>query len=149
MGLNHDFWLIEKNDFEFKDYREYLQTKPQVQIHDDLMMYMNDTLLWIPCIHISGRKKKHTKGLALYGISLISEEGAGTFAGVMDSWADLFSKAPEKFNLTGVITFKSGDDYNYRSFEVDRDILVPKLRILAEHTQKFTNQDFLILHGGI
>ena len=94
MGLNHDFWLIKTNDFEFKDYREYLRTKPQVQIHDYLMRYMNDTLLWIPCIHISGRKKKHTKGLALYGISLISEEGAGTFASVMDSWADLFSKAP-------------------------------------------------------
>ena len=61
MGLNHDFWLIKKNDFEFKDYREYLRTKPQVKIHDDLMRYMNDTLLWILCIHISGQKKKHTQ----------------------------------------------------------------------------------------
>lgn len=96
-GPNHKFFCLRKGERRYDNFTDFFHAAPDVEIHDDLIRYIDDTLLWVPCTHLCGRKKKMTYGLMLYGNTIIKQEGAEIFGPVIESWANLFSKAPSKF----------------------------------------------------
>ncbi|MEG3974347.1 Coagulation factor 5/8 type-like protein [Microcoleus sp. herbarium8] len=131
----------------------YYEKKFEVSIHDDIMRYMNDTLMWIPCTHLSLPYKNKTKGLALYGTTIIHQEGGEMFYHVISSWYRLFSKAPERFQLYGGIIIEADRTFSsppkVHNIEVERDLLLEKLQILLNYANQVIEGEFFILHLGI
>jgi hypothetical protein len=53
MGIDRTFYCMpEENKYQNK-YLEARNNYPEVSIPDDIIGYINDTLNWITCIHIS------------------------------------------------------------------------------------------------
>lgn len=63
MGLNHNFLLIEKSDLLKNGYRQYFHSNNAVLLHDDLIDYIYDSLLWMPSIDDKGTPLNPQKGL--------------------------------------------------------------------------------------
>src|SRR5262245_36825972 len=108
-GLMHDFHLLERSEFEYWDYREFYNHPDAVQIHDDLLRYIGDSLKWIPCHFPETRGKLlECSGLNLIGFTIIKEEGASLAQRVFGLWAELFKHGPEVLQLTGGWTWIDG-----------------------------------------
>ncbi|MBW4497909.1 MAG: Coagulation factor 5/8 type-like protein [Oscillatoria princeps RMCB-10] len=152
-GPNHKFFCLRKGEKRYEKFTEFYRAAPDVEIHDDLIRYINDTLLWVPCTHLSGLKKKMSYGLMLYGDTIIKQEGAEIFGHVIESWANLFSKAPSKFELTGGVMVQSDrrltDPMEFYKIEIERDVVVENLRTLANYAKQAAAGDYFILHIGI
>ena len=87
MPLLHDFVLLNKNEFSYDDCCELVgKVSYDVSIHDDLIIYFNDFLKWIPTYNPS-LKVRHT-GLNYYGVTVIDGDGAALLH------KDLKCKAP-------------------------------------------------------
>jgi hypothetical protein len=152
MSLLHNFYCItEAGLIKYKNvHKDYVKMKADVTIHDDLIRYMNDTLLWIPTIHLSGNHYKQTHGLFLYGSTVINKEGASMFSHIISSWAQLFSKAPENFELNGGVTINIDRTVGeFRKIKVNRDDLIKKLDVLKNYAEKAIADEHFILHLGI
>jgi hypothetical protein len=157
----HEFFLIkEANDYQQYADPDYLnrhirKQSSVVKIHDDLVLYMWDTLQWIPSLIPAENQTIHTYGLNYYGITIINKEGSGIFYHVMESWANLFSKAPIEFKLTGSWVqdiddqgLESTEGY-YQKIDVPRDTLVNRLKTLVAYATEVSRGDYFILHWGI
>lgn len=48
IGLEHEFYCIPETNKYQRQYWEARKKYPEALIHDDVMRYMNDTLIWIP-----------------------------------------------------------------------------------------------------
>lgn len=150
-GPFHKFFCRKKGNI--RSYRTYYSETPDVKINDDFIRYINDTLLWVPSVYISGSKSQKNYGLMLYGTTVIKKEGAKTFGDIMGSWADLFSKGPANLYLQcGIVIKDDGNLPGSRSFhtiELERDEVVKSLRTLAEYAELVATGDYFILHLGI
>ncbi|WP_373533687.1 hypothetical protein [Microcoleus sp.] len=153
MGLEHRFFCLREGEVSYAKCMNYYEKKFEVSIHDDIMRYMNDTLMWIPCTHLSLPYKNKTKGLALYGTTIIHQEGGEMFYHVISSWYRLFSKAPERFQLYGGIIIEADRTFSsppkVHNIEVERDLLLEKLQILLNYANQVIEGEFFILHLGI
>jgi hypothetical protein len=47
-GLNHSFFLVRTDEFPPTAFGHFVPLHGEVEIHDDLLRYMGDTLAWIP-----------------------------------------------------------------------------------------------------
>ncbi len=151
-GLNHDFMLISRTEHAFSDYSKFINDARAVRLHDDLIRYIADALLWIPTYNPA--KNEPHFGLCFYGPTVIHTEGALSAARVFSSWADLFAAGPERLILTGGWTWIEGDPMDqgkYEALKVDRDDFVLKLRQIAAYAQKIIESEgeYYILHYGI
>ncbi|MEG3838512.1 MULTISPECIES: Coagulation factor 5/8 type-like protein [unclassified Microcoleus] len=153
MALEHRFFCLREGEVSYAEYMKYFKIKFEVSIHDDVMRYMNDTLMWIPCTHLSVRHRRKAHGLMLYGDTIINQEGVEMFYHVIESWYRLFSKAPEKFQLDGGIIIEADRTVSsppkVHTIEVERDLLLEKLRILLNYANQVIEGEFFILHLGI
>ena len=48
MGLNHDFLLIDRDRDGEWELLQFIHHPRAIQLHDDFVRYMQDTLAWIP-----------------------------------------------------------------------------------------------------
>jgi hypothetical protein len=150
MSLLHNFHFTPATENEYVRYLDYCNLKPDASIHDNVIRYMNDTLLWVPSIHLSGGKLKRTQGLSLYGATTINNKGILMFNHVIDSWLKLFSESPKIFELNGGITVNADNTVgDWYIFEVRRDDLVRELEILHRMGQEVLAGNHVILHLGI
>ncbi|MBE9124097.1 hypothetical protein IQ269_25675 [Tychonema sp. LEGE 07199] len=153
MALEHRFFCLKKGEVSYTQCMNYYGREFEVSIHDDIMRYMNDTLMWIPCTHLSVPYKKKTNGLSLYGITIIHQENGEMFYHVFESWYRLFSKAPDRFQLYGGIIIEADRTVSsppkVHTIEVERDLLLEKLRILLNYAERVIEGEFFILHLGI
>jgi hypothetical protein len=150
MPLQHRFYcILEENGYN-NIYKDYIKIQSEVLIDDELIRYMNDFLLWVPCIHLSKNHYKNTYGLFLDGPTVINKEGASMFLHVVSSWAQLFSKAPEIFELNGGVTINIDRTVGeFRKIKVNRDDLIKKLDVLKNYAEKAIADEHFILHLGI
>jgi len=152
-GPNHKFFCLRKGEKRYEKFTEFYRATPDVEIHDDLIRYIYDTLLWVPCTHLSGRKKKMTYGLMLYGDTIIKQEGAEIFGHVIESWAHLFSKAPSKFELKGgVMVQRDGivrEPIEFYKIEIERDVGEESAISLGNYAKEAAAGDYFILNLGI
>lgn len=153
MALEHRFFCLKEGEVSYAEYMNYFQVEFEVSIHDDIMRYINDTLMWIPCTHLLVTHKKKTHGLMLHGDTVINREGGEMFYHVIDSWFRLFSKAPERFQLYGGIIIEADRTVSsppkVHNIEVERDLLLQKLQILRNYANQVIEGEFFILHLGI
>jgi len=151
-GPYHDFLLLSRNEHRFSDYNRFINDPRAIQIEDDLIQYIADTLKWIPA-HNPAKNESH-RGLCFYGPTVIHTEGASATAAIFDSWAALFASGPDNLMLTGSWTMVEGDPPNegkYETLNFDRDDVVGKLRQIADYAKQIveTHGDCFILHLGV
>jgi hypothetical protein len=100
-GLLHDFFLVDRQEFDYWNYSHFHNDEQAVRVHDDLIRYMGDSLEWISChVPMTLPNLKEVKGLHYYGPTIIKQEGAEEACNVFRIWAELFSRAPQTLQLT-------------------------------------------------
>ncbi|MGG4442311.1 coproporphyrinogen III oxidase [Brevibacillus fortis] len=121
MGLTHEFFLVRSESDD--------EPVEQVVLSDNLVLYIQDSLRWIPSFNPSTQEDYF--GLNYHGITLIRHEGANLLKDICLSWSRLFSLAPSTFQLTG--DFVSDDNGNgyYEKLNCTRDDLTKSLLTLA------------------
>lgn len=178
MSLNHNFFLIKiqdhknwsrlKNSAELKDWSEIngwseiMETIEHVDLHDDVLRYIQDTLQWIPTYNPSTQQAR--QGLCWYGETWIQVEGAVLMAKIFMYWADLLNCGSLELELTGSYSYQIENDPAHDGFEIiavnsgryeklifNRDELVKRFRALAEYAEQVQEQSgsYYILHCGI
>ena len=98
-GPYHEFQLLAAERRQRSNYMKPMRGPHIVQVHDDLIGYVRDTLNWVPTFNPA--KKEGHRGLCRYGVTVIDGEGASKFALVLDAWASLFACGPKDLTLTG------------------------------------------------
>ena len=121
MPLLHDFVLLNKNEFSYDDCCELVgKVSYDVSIHDDLIVYFNDFLKWIPTYNPS-LKVRHT-GLNYYGVTVIDGDGAKEAFQLFSSLVNVLklSSVHDKFHrvlvLSGFFFLKIASTFLNSSF---------------------------------
>ena len=153
MALNHEFLLVNRDEFDYSDYMRLMGRKDAVSVHDDLLFYMKDSLNWIQCYNPARGLLPH-KGLNFYGPTVIRKDGAVALGQIFLSWSSLFSVAPKRFQLTGAYEVTEGDspsDGHYAKINVKRDEVVAGLSGVAAFAKAVETGpgDLFIMHLGI
>lgn len=151
-GPYHDFLLLSLTEHRFSDYTRFINDPRAIQLEDDLLRYIANTLEWIPT-HNPAKNESH-RGLCFYGPTVIHTEGASAAAAIFCSWADLFACGPKNLIFTGGWAWIEGDPPNEGEYEkliVDRDDVVGKLQQIANYAKQIveTDGDYFILHWGV
>jgi hypothetical protein len=151
-GLFHDFLLLSQAEHPFTAYREFVNDQGAVQLHDELIGYLMDSLKWLPSYNPS--REVPTSGLCRWGPTIIHLEGADTAYRIFTAWADLFSAGPPVLNLTGEWTRVHDEpptDIGYEPLAFDRDETVDRLRLVARYASSVVGSggDLYILHIGV
>ncbi|WP_437756211.1 hypothetical protein [Sorangium sp. So ce1389] len=150
-GLNHDFFLLNRAEHPFAAYGDFAGSSGTVQIHDDLIHYMFDSLRWIPSLNPA--RKRRGSGLNIHGPTIITDAGAPIARRVLQSWERLFSSSPPMLHLTGgwCQTLGSPGTGHYRKLRVRRDDVISRLRglvSLCRRVERGGGERYL-LHIGI
>lgn len=166
MALLHDFVLLNENEFSYDDCCELVgKVSYDVSIHDDLIIYFNDFLKWIPTYNPS-LKVRHT-GLNYYGVTVIDGDGAKEAFQLFSSLVNILKLSPNVLKLTGAYTFVHPyDDVTDPNENVDRILretagyekiimqkseVIRQFETLAGLMQKIIDSDghLYVLHFGI
>jgi len=151
----HQFYLLEEGDYDYMNYQQHLVFSTPVEIEDDLIMYLYDTLRWVPNDNNNLNKPPEVSfyGLDLEGRTIIGKRGARMFRDILLSWANLFSLGPDSLTLTGRFELSYGKDNiqtgNYQKVHLMRDETVNLLRILADWAARVVDENVVILHLGL
>jgi hypothetical protein len=147
--------LVARGEFDYWDYRNFYNQPNAVQIHDDLLRYIGDSLKWIPC-HFPKRPNEliDCSGLNLIGITIIKEEGASIAHRIFDLWAELFRHGPEALKLSGEWTWIDGEPMESGELSTiveNRENLVSSLNKIAEYAKQVCESQgrLYVLHMGI
>lgn len=166
MPLLHDFVLLNKNEFSYDDCCGLVgKVSYDVSIHDDLIIYFNDFLKWIPTYNPS-LKIKNT-GLNYHGVTVIDGDGAKEAFQLFSSLVNLLKLSPKILTLTGAYTFVHAYDdvidpnknvdrilretAGYEKIIMQKSDVIGQFEILAELMQKIihSNNSLYVLHLGI
>lgn len=150
-GLNHDFLVIENGTFSLDNYEEY-QEADHIEIHDDLLRYFADSILWVssynPC------NEEETTGLCWYGPTIIPPESAEKLGSIISGWLLILSEAPDIVALKGSWCWIEGDSPysgSYEKLTFSKIELVEKLSKLVSYCDAVKDSDGrkCLLHLGI
>ena len=152
-GLNHDFLLLSTRECTYTDYMKWINHHKAVQIHDEVIHYMQDSLKWITCYNPAYKMMKH-KRLNLYGPTVIKKDGAVNAENLFTTWANLFLIGPKRIKLTGAYGWTEGESKetgSYSEIKIDRDAIVDKLRTVAKYSKSVadSNDELFLLHLGM
>lgn len=157
-GLNHDFAVIKAS--QLKDIadinQEYIFFYPKklsseiVQLHDNLIDYFSDSLIWLKTINPHMKNQFH-QGLCSYGDTVFNQELVTPFKELLTAWRLLFSNAPSQFILTGNwMTIGDSKEGQYEKINIHRDELLQKFdKLIAMCEQVEKDDNLVLLHGGI
>ncbi|MFP3726359.1 hypothetical protein U8V72_14320 [Priestia filamentosa] len=151
MTLEHDFYLV-KADIEPKEFvSRYLKGKleletseyvaDKVHIEDSIILYMQNTLDWIPTRNPGKRSNPKQHGLCYAGITLFDKESAPKLFQIATSWINLYKSAPETFKLP----FEDEEE----SIIYSKSEFLFKLEKLREYANKIAHERFYMYHFGI
>jgi hypothetical protein len=162
MSLDHDFLLLDRETDGEWEVGRFLHAPRSVQLHDDLVRYMADTLAWVPTFN-PARREPH-KGLCMWGPTTIEAEGAAIAGRVFRAWADLFALGPPVLVLTGNFSWVAEGEAphseaeqvtplegGYDRLEFDREVVVGVLRRLAEDCERvrLAGGRLYLFHHGV
>ncbi|MDR0921618.1 MAG: hypothetical protein LBM95_04440 [Lactobacillales bacterium] len=130
MGLQHDFYLLERSDSMSK-IDEW--TKKAI-LPDTLVLYMLETFDWCSFNWTNTKKKP---GLNYYGDTILVGEELSKFANILKAWREVFCLAPEKFEMT-------------KEREVFRKVqVVYQLGTLIELCEEAYEKNMKLIHWGV
>ena len=163
-GLFHDFLVLSTIDYTYSDYMKLINSPHALRIHDDIISYVSDSLMWMTCYNPGKRGMPKHKGLNMYGPTIIKADGAEVGWRVFRAWADLFSQGPKVIELTGNYILSEGGkrsgEYKqglsvsrgrYEKIKVKRDVLVKQFKELAYNFHEVIEggDEVFMLHLGI
>ena len=124
----------------------------ELELPDDCLRYMYDSLLWIPSLNPCKALSPQT-GLNLYGQTVITLSGAGIGRRIFRAWAELFRCGPEILQLTGDYEWSEDEPQmgEYQRLRLRRDEIAAVIEGLAGYCQRVEESDDreFILHLGI
>lgn len=147
--VNDDSFSYYSWDSKGDLHREGLPEEDHVAFEDEFILYMNDSLNWIPSWNPSTQETGN--GLNYYGVTIVEgEHNLITFRRVIQAWSDLFEPAPENIVLTGSY-YTTGEDQSgqYERLEYNKTDLMKKLDKQIEIINKALTENKCILHFGI
>ena len=149
--LNHDFLVINTGSYSLDKYQEY-QSSDRVEIHDDLLHYFGDTLLWISAFNPSLKKK--CRGLCWYGVTMITIEGIDKTKSIFNGWLRLLSEGPDILTLHGEFSWnegKSPQTGSYNKLSFNQSEIIRELEKLISYCDIVRNGNGTkcLLHLGI
>lgn len=160
MALIHEFILIEKEKYSAdyylsieRDSNGRINMKKSnitylVELHDDIIQYISDSLNWIPSINPSTNQNGF--GLNHYGMTLFNSNSADIIRNIFSSWARLLENAPQEFEITGNYTWDSDkSNGSYEKIQIIRNEIVESFKTLSTYAEKLSDNGFYLLHLGI
>ncbi|MGL4873768.1 MAG: hypothetical protein ACRC30_03840 [Clostridium sp.] len=163
--MHHDFMLVKKSKINTNEKREKVFTNyfnnnkenlPCVQIEDDIIIYIYDTLKWI---RNDSEESTQKKGLAYHGLTLIQDDNAEKLKKIIKAWAILFSLGEEEFSLEGAYVFEGmkvheGEEYftggSYEKILVNKRKLIKDFKKLIEILEiAEKDKEYCVFHMGI
>lgn len=152
MALIHEFVLLTQEECQEEVILNDIRANKDVlEIHDDIILYIFDSLKWVPQA-LSGYSNERKYGLNYHGITEIDKEGAIVLYNILKAWSDMFKNSPPMLTLTGIYSWTEGENINtgaYEVIELDRDKVIGQFNKLTSFTEKVINNNCKILHFGI
>lgn len=148
----HDFVLVPEQNDNYSDYRSHFNDPTALKIDDDLVLYMRDTLRWVPSINPANPKEWGGYGLNYYGPTVINRSGAGKAARLFRLWAALLQEGPETLELTGGFEWVEGEastSGRYAVIIAPRDSVVKIINDIAAFAEEATSGRSYLLHLGL
>ncbi|SDM84329.1 hypothetical protein [Paenibacillus jilunlii] len=93
------FWMNRENNHKVID---------SMVIHDDIIMYISDTLKWIPSRNPALHETPVCAGINYHGVTLFEKKSAGTLKSIFSSWRNLLLNSPLVLELTGEFVVVEG-----------------------------------------
>ena len=154
-GSNHDFIVLNKTEYDYSSYREFLSpNKECFEVDDFIYNYILDTTKNIAVYYPS--PKIYAEGLNTYGTTIIEKEGAIVFHNILSGWIQIFSSInKECITLTGEFYSEYDENDNlikeeYETKEYKTKELVKVFDMLRRMCQKvIDSEEYYLLHCGI
>ncbi len=146
MSLDHDFILLDRTSDGEWELTRFIHDPRAIHLHDDLIRYMHDTLVWIPAYNPA--TSQPCNGLNVWGVTLIEHHGAAAGERLFRAWARLLENGPATIQLTGAYSEDTG---SYEQLRYLRDDTVHVLSTLADYCVQvqMANGRLYIYHGGV
>ena len=146
----HEFILLDSNDVPYRKHPQPGQELARAQLDDDFIHFILDSLTWVETINPAGHKLKRTRGLNLYGPSVLDIKSADLFENILKSWAGLFRLGPAEISLRVGWQLTKGEAGKPLIESFHRDSLVAALDTISSMCEKVkSNKGLYILHLGI
>jgi hypothetical protein len=122
-----------------------------INLSDDLIQYIADSLKWIPCKNLAISMTREVKGINYYGVTLFDQTSAATMKSIFTAWHSLFSNSPEKLELTGefVVSSKKNILGEYERLIFIRDDVLELLERLLSMIDRLKEENLYLYHLGI
>lgn len=139
MGLYHEFGAVELDSYNIYDSDDM----EFVKIPDFLIQYMGDSLQWIMS---SWNDEEIKKGISYYGFSIVQGSEIVKLRDIIDSWMNLFQRAPSEFYLTGNYLI---DEREYDKILVDKEMIIEILNQWKAKCELAIQNEWGLVHKGI
>jgi len=151
--LTHGFLLVPDNGADYSFWKRPNTAAPStVELHDDLVVYLWDSLDWIQTSNPSNPAEWRGFGLNMHGPTVIRLDQAAKLASVLRGWASLFAMGPQELRLKGPFTWVHGESIdrgNYEYFCVSRAAVVELLARVASLADQAADGTKYLLHRGV
>lgn len=150
--LTHEFFSLPERTISYDDWGDYINAPEGLVVDDGLVLYMMDTLRWIPSINPSNPKELGGYGLNYYGPTVIHRGGARKAARILRLWASLLQEGPSELELTGSYEFDGDDPADmgrYEMITLSRESVVKTINDIAILAEAAISGNFFVLHIGI
>ncbi|MGX7264554.1 hypothetical protein [Enterococcus crotali] len=141
MALVHEFTIF-KNE-ENIDYNNETK-KHMIKIEDYLILYLSDSLKWVPSHWENMSNQK--EGLNYYGTTIFDGVGIKKFLNIIKSWKNLFENAPDSIELSTEVSVEDGI---YLKENIETKKLLKQLDTLISLSENALNKNGLLVHFGI
>lgn len=148
----HEFMLLTEKNGTYADYMQHFNDPKALTVNDDLVLYMMDTMRWIPSINPSNPNEWSGFGLNYYGPTVINRTGAGKAARIFRLWVSMFQEGPSELKLTGTYEWLEDDHSTIGRFpkiKLSRDSVIKTVNDLAALAETAVSGQFYVLHMGV
>lgn len=162
MALMHEFLLVSKKDHNSFNISAIIRNDSGkiiikesnlidvVEIDDELISYLFDFFNWIPTSY--HKKSDKSFGLNYYGMTYIPNNSNLYLKKIFGALEDLFSIAPETFELKGSFCWKGDSEdlgtYEYNTF-IKQEVMGVLKKMISWSEYMITDHNLYIVHMGI
>lgn len=154
MALVHEFYLIpavEDVEHLWMNIANNPKVMNGVVIHDDIILYIKDTLKWIPSRNPALPEAPIGAGINYHGVTLFNQHSAATLQKVFSSWRDLFLNSPQVLELTGEFVMIEGEEQagHYELLIYERHEVIEQFEKMISFAEKLAEGGLYLYHCGI
>ncbi|WP_080840816.1 hypothetical protein [Cohnella massiliensis] len=154
MALEHEFYLVPIT-IDVERFWMNRENNPEiidrVGIHDDIILYVGDTLNWIPSKNPALHGTPAGTGINYYGVTLFDKASARNLKNVFSSWRDLFLNSPTTLELTGefVMLEGGGQAGQYEKLVYNRNEIIKQFEKIISFSDRLSEGNCYVYHCGI